>query len=126
MARSCAGLTRASIHFPKDGLPGHAASRRPGNDADIAAGTSNRHNNVQRARPHLISISDANEMEDAMRVFILALVAAATIASGGYIGLSRLQVSSAEAFTTGSARLDWQERSNMYGRELPAPGGAAQ
>lgn len=59
-----------------------------------------------------------------MRVFILSLVAAAVIAGGGYGALNRFQESSAEAFTTGSSRLDWQEQSNMYGREVPAPAGA--
>lgn len=53
-----------------------------------------------------------------MRVFILSLAAAAVIAGGGYAALNRLQESSADAFTTGSARLDWQEHSNLYGREL--------
>jgi hypothetical protein len=74
--------------------------------------------NAGRARRLYIPL---NEMEDAMRVFILSLVAAAIIAGGGYVALSRMQESSADAFTTGSARLDWQEQSNMYGREVPAP-----
>lgn len=59
-----------------------------------------------------------------MRVFILSLAAAAIIAGGAYVGLSSVQESSGRAYTTGAARLDWQERSNIYGRETPPPPGA--
>jgi len=64
-----------------------------------------------------------NEMEVAMRVFILSVVAAAIVAGGAYVGLQRVQESTADAYTTGSARLDWQEESNFYGREVPPPPG---
>lgn len=61
-----------------------------------------------------------------MRVFILSVVAAAILAGGAYVGLSRLQESTADAYTTGSARLDWQEQSDFYGREVPPPKGGAK
>jgi hypothetical protein len=63
-------------------------------------------------------------MEVAMRVFILSVAAAAIIAGAAYVGLSRVQESTADAYTTGSSRLDWQEQSDSYGREVPAPKGA--
>jgi hypothetical protein len=65
-------------------------------------------------------------MEAAMRVFVLSVLAAAIIAGGAYVGLSRIQESTAEAYTTGSARLDWQEQSNFYGFQEAAPKGATQ
>ncbi len=59
-----------------------------------------------------------------MRVFVLSVAVAAIIAGAGYAGLSRIQQSTADAFTTGSARLDWQEQSNFYGFQMPPPKGA--
>lgn len=66
------------------------------------------------------------ETEAAMRVFILSLTTAAIIAGVAYVALSSVQESSGRAYTTGSARLDWQEQSNIYGREVPPPKGAGQ
>jgi hypothetical protein len=63
-------------------------------------------------------------MEVAMRVFALSVLAAAVLAGAGYVGLSRIQQSTADAFTTGSARLDWQEQSDFYGFQAPPPQGA--
>jgi hypothetical protein len=65
-------------------------------------------------------------MEVAMRVFALSVLAAAIIAGGAYVGLNSLQESTADAYTTGSARLDWQEQSNFYGFQAPAPKGEAK
>ncbi len=59
-----------------------------------------------------------------MRVFVLSVLAAAIIAGGAYVGLSRIQESTAEAYTTGSARLDWQEQSDFYGFQAAAPKGS--
>ena len=61
-----------------------------------------------------------------MRIFALSVVAAAIIAGVAYVSLNSFQESTADAYTTGSARLDWQEQSDSYGREVPAPRGAAQ
>jgi hypothetical protein len=63
-------------------------------------------------------------MEVAMRVYALSVLAVVILAGAGYAGLSRIQESTADAFTTGSARLDWQEQSNFYGFQVPAPKGA--
>ncbi len=51
-----------------------------------------------------------------MRVFSLAVIAAVLIALGAASGLSVLQGSSANAETTGSARLNHDESVNFYGR----------
>ena len=61
-----------------------------------------------------------------MRVYALSVLAVLILAGAGYAGLSTIQESTADAFTTGSARLDWQEQSNFYGFEVPAPKGAAK
>jgi hypothetical protein len=61
-----------------------------------------------------------------MRVYLLSLIAAVLIAGGAYVGLDRFQESTADAYTTGSARLDWQEQSNFYGFQVPPPKGAAK
>jgi hypothetical protein len=66
----------------------------------------------------------AIEMEVAMRVYALSVLAVVILAGAGYAGLSRIQESTADAFTTGSARLDWQEQSNFYGFQAPPPKGA--
>jgi hypothetical protein len=66
----------------------------------------------------------ANQMEAAMRVFVLSVLAAAIVAGVAYVGLNRVQESTADAYTTGSSRLDWQEQSNSYGFEAPPPKGA--
>jgi hypothetical protein len=63
-------------------------------------------------------------MEVAMRVFVVSVLAAAILAGGAYVGLSRFQESTADAYTTGSSRLDWQEQSNSYGSQAPPPKGA--
>ena len=52
-----------------------------------------------------------------MRVFVLALIAAAVLATGWSFTLNTFQESAAQAMTTGSARLDQQEAVNRYGRE---------
>jgi hypothetical protein len=62
-------------------------------------------------------------MEVAMRIFALSVLAAAILAGGAYVGLSSVQESTADAYTTGSARLDWQEQSNSYGFQVPPPKG---
>ncbi len=59
-----------------------------------------------------------------MRVFVLSVAAAVIIAGAAYVGLNRVQESSADAYTTGSARLDWQEQSDSYGFQVPPPKGA--
>jgi hypothetical protein len=40
------------------------------------------------------------------------------------VSLRSFQETTAAAYTTGSARLDWQEQSDIYGREMTAPQGA--
>ncbi len=52
-----------------------------------------------------------------MRAFILALVAVAVLATGWSFTLNAFQESAAQNMTTGSARLDWQERVNTISRE---------
>ncbi len=61
-----------------------------------------------------------------MRVYILSVLAAAVLAGGGYLILNSAQESTADAYTTGSARLDWQEQSNSYGFQVPPPKGEAK
>ncbi len=52
-----------------------------------------------------------------MRVFILAAVTAAVLATAWSFTLNAFQITAAENMTTGSARLDQQEAVNIYGRE---------
>jgi hypothetical protein len=52
-----------------------------------------------------------------MRAFVFAVAVAALLATGAGLGLNFLQESSAQANTTGSARLDYQESVNSIGRE---------
>ena len=52
-----------------------------------------------------------------MRVFILALVAVAVLATGWSFTLNAFQTTAAQNMTTGSARLDQQEYVNRIGRE---------
>jgi len=52
-----------------------------------------------------------------MRVFIIAVIAAAVLATTAAYTLNAFQQTAAEAMTTGSARLDQQEAVNIYGRE---------
>lgn len=52
-----------------------------------------------------------------MRAFILAIVAAAVLATTASYTLNAFQQTAAQAMTTGSARLDQQEAVNIYGRE---------
>ncbi len=59
-----------------------------------------------------------------MRVYALSVLAAAILAGGGYLALNAAQESTADAYTTGSSRLDWQEQSNFYGYQVPPPKGA--
>jgi len=61
-----------------------------------------------------------------MRVFALAVIVAVLLAGGAYVGLQQFQESTAGAYTTGSARLDWQEQSNFYGFAAPEPKGEAK
>ena len=56
-----------------------------------------------------------------MRVFFASVLAAAIIAGGAYAVLNSVPDSAAHSYTTGSSRLDWQERVNVYGREENAP-----
>ena len=60
-----------------------------------------------------------------MRVYALSVLAAAILAGGGYLALNAAQESTADAYTTGSARLDWQEQSNSYGFQVRPPKAAA-
>lgn len=52
-----------------------------------------------------------------MRVFIFAVAAAIVIATAAHFGLDEVQKSSAQAYSTGGARLDSQETVNTIGRE---------
>ena len=52
-----------------------------------------------------------------MRVFSIAVAAAIIIAAGAHFALNAVQESSADAYATSAARLDWQERVINYGRE---------
>ena len=52
----------------------------------------------------------------AMRVYAAAVAAAIILATMSAIGMQISQMSSADAYTTGSARLDQQEAVNSYGR----------
>jgi hypothetical protein len=52
-----------------------------------------------------------------MRAFVLALVAAAALATGWSFTLNSFQTTAAQNMTTGSARLDRQEAVNAIGRE---------
>ena len=52
-----------------------------------------------------------------MRAFILAVVAAAVLATSWSFTLNAFQETAAQAMTTGSARLDQQEAVNIYGRQ---------
>jgi hypothetical protein len=56
-----------------------------------------------------------------MRIFLASVLAVAIIAGGAYAVLKSVQQSTADVYTTGSSRLDWQERSNLYGREVELP-----
>ena len=52
-----------------------------------------------------------------MRAFIIAVVAAAVLATVWSFTLNAFQKTAAQAMTTGSARLDQQEDVNLLGRE---------
>ena len=52
-----------------------------------------------------------------MRSFVLALVAAALLATAWSFTLNAFQTTAAQNMTTGSARLDRQEAVNSIGRE---------
>jgi hypothetical protein len=52
-----------------------------------------------------------------MRVFILAAVAAAVLATTASYSLNAFQITAAQNMTTGSARLDQQEAVNLLGRQ---------
>jgi len=60
-----------------------------------------------------------------MRVFVLSVLAAAVIVALGYAGLTAFQESVATAYSTSAVRIDWQEQSDFYGREVPPPRGTA-
>jgi hypothetical protein len=53
-----------------------------------------------------------------MRAFVIAVAAVILLALGANIGLHSIQKSSADAYTTGSARLDQQESVDFYGRSV--------
>jgi hypothetical protein len=52
-----------------------------------------------------------------MRVFIMAVIAAAVLATTWSFTLNAFQTTAAQNMTTGSARLDQQEAVNLLGRE---------
>ena len=52
-----------------------------------------------------------------MRAFLCAVTVAVVVAAGAHFALNSVQESTAAANTTGSARLDQQERVNNIGRE---------
>jgi hypothetical protein len=54
--------------------------------------------------------------EAPMKAFTVGIVVAAMIALGAAIGLSFIQKTSAEAYSSGAVRLDQQESVNFYGR----------
>jgi hypothetical protein len=51
-----------------------------------------------------------------MKAFGVAIVVAVALAVGAAIGLSFVQETVAQAYSTGAARLDQQESVNAYGR----------
>ena len=59
----------------------------------------------------------ANREAVPMRVFIVAVTAAAAIAVVAHFSLDAVQKSSAQAYSTNGARLDQQESVNLYGRD---------
>jgi hypothetical protein len=118
-------LTRASIRFQKMDCRVTPLRGGPAMTPDLQQHRTHRHDDVN-AISRVVSISNPNEMEAAMRIFVLSVAAAAIIAGIAYVSLSSFQESTADAYTTGSARLDWQEQSDVYGREVPAPRGTPQ
>lgn len=52
-----------------------------------------------------------------MKAFGLGLVVVVAVAAGAAIGLSFIQETSAQAYSTGAARIDQQESVNSYGRQ---------
>jgi hypothetical protein len=52
-----------------------------------------------------------------MRVFAVSVIAAVLLATAFWFGLSGLQESTADAYSTSGVRLDQQEAVNIYGRE---------
>jgi len=52
-----------------------------------------------------------------MRAFIVALIAAALLATAWWFTLDAFQTTAAQNMTTGSARLDQQEAVNVIGRQ---------
>jgi hypothetical protein len=52
-----------------------------------------------------------------MRVFIMAVITAAVLATAWSFTLNAFQTTAAQNMTTGSARLDQQEAVNLLGRE---------
>ena len=51
-----------------------------------------------------------------MKVFGISVVAAIALAAIAAVGLSFIQQTVADAYSTGAARLDYQESVNSYGR----------
>jgi hypothetical protein len=51
-----------------------------------------------------------------MKAFGVAIVVAVALAVGAAIGLSFVQETVAQAYSTGATRLDQQESVNLYGR----------
>jgi hypothetical protein len=56
-------------------------------------------------------------MEKQMRAFILAVVAAALLATGWSFTLNAFQTTAAQNMTSSGTRLDHQESVNLLGRE---------
>ena len=52
-----------------------------------------------------------------MRVFIMAVITAAVLATAWSFTLNAFQTTAAQNMTTGSARLDQQEAVNLLGRD---------
>jgi PBP1b-binding outer membrane lipoprotein LpoB len=59
-------------------------------------------------------------MESPMKIYSIAVLMALVLAGCGAFVLSSIQETVAQANTTGSARLDYQEAVNSYGREDPS------
>lgn len=51
-----------------------------------------------------------------MRVFLIAIAATLLVALAAVPVLNAIQETSAQAYHTGAARLDWQESVDNYGR----------
>ena len=55
-----------------------------------------------------------------MKTYSIAVLMAVVLAASAALVLSNIQETAAQAFSKGSARLDYQEGVNFYGREDPS------